>query len=266
MHIPQKSDSVLNVCQVADILIQKDNIRYIFEFGSRYGEDTIQFAEEYPNATVFAFECNPNTYNECRENLKKHPNVILSDCAVADTVGEQTFYPIDKEQTKTTWVDGNQGASSLLKASGKYPVENYVQTRTKVKVTTLETVMVEHGLPHIDILWMDVQGAEMLVLSGLNNRISDVKLIFTEVEFFEIYKDQPLFEEIKNKLENDGFIFSGFLNHGEYSGDALFLNSRLGSQAFYDFSKYGFIKIPPASNKTRFWEKVKSIWSNIFHA
>ena len=240
MHTPQKSDSFLTVCQIAEEIIGRNNIQYIFEFGARYGEDTAQFAERYPEAKIFSFECNPNTREICQENLKKYPNVIFSNSAVADSDGEVTFYPIDKETTQTTWVDGNQGASSLLKASGKYPVEEYIQTKVTVKATTLETVMKEYKIPYINILWMDVQGAEELALSGLGKRIADVQLIFTEVNFFEIYKDQPLFDEVKNKIESEGFVFAGVRSFEGFSSDALFVNSRLGSIALSDFTKYGF--------------------------
>lgn len=250
MHIPVKSDGVNNVCRVANDIIGENNIRYVFEFGSRYGEDTAQFAERYPGATVFGFECNPNTVEECRKNLSIYSNVVFSERAVTDAVGERVFYPIDKEHTITTWKDGNQGASSLFKASGKYPVEHYAQTSISVKTTTLKAVMEEHGVPRIDILWMDVQGAELLALTGLGERISDVRVIFTEVEFFEIYAGQPFFDDIKRMLDEKGFIFAGFLRRGAYAADALFVNSRCADATSCDFAKYGFALFADEATET----------------
>ena len=62
---------------IANIIIGKD-IKYIFEFGSRYGEDSIQFAKKFRNATVYSFECNPNTINECRKVTSEFKNIILT--------------------------------------------------------------------------------------------------------------------------------------------------------------------------------------------
>ncbi|MNL50802.1 hypothetical protein D3C87_1738460 [compost metagenome] len=71
---------------------------------------------------------------------------------------------------------------------------------------------------------MDIQGAELMALHGLERNISIVKLIHLEVEFMEIYKNQPLFEKINSFLKGKNFLLVGFTNYGEYSGDAIFLN------------------------------------------
>lgn len=264
-HVPEGTGNVFNVCDVANDILGKDNIKYIFEFGSRYGEDTIQFAKIYPDATIWGFECNPKTKEKCSEKLKEFNNVIFSDCAISDELGTATFFSIDEKRTETTWIDGNQGASSLFQASGKYPVEKYVQNPTVVKTTTLKQVMSEQQIPRIDIMWMDIQGAELMALRGLEEKISNVSIIFTEVEFFEIYKEQPLFGQISNFLCEKGFRFCGFLNKGEYAGDALFVNLKHPNSAKCDYLRYGF-SLPPApcSLVERCLKKVKRIFKNIF--
>jgi len=49
-------------------------------------------------------------------------------------------------------------------------------------------------------------------------------LIHTEVEFFEIYKDAPLYGEVKRYLNQNGFLLVGFTQFGAFSGDAVFVN------------------------------------------
>jgi len=205
--------------------------KVVFEFGSRYGEDTVEFARRYPKAMVYAFECNPNTLPGCRKNISSYSNIVLTEKAVSDTCGTVSFYKIDKDKTETTWEDGNQGASSLLKASGKYPVENYVQEEIEVESITLSRFIEDRHIPGIDILWMDIQGAELKALQGLGKDISRVKTIHIEVEFFEIYKDQPLFDEVKAFLNNANFELLDFSSQGDYSGDAIFVNNAFVSAA-----------------------------------
>lgn len=206
-------------------LIGDENIKIIFEFGARYGEDTVQFAIKYPHATIYTFECNPNTLPICKQNISEFKNIILTERAVSDQDGEISFFSIDKEKTITSWEDGNQGASSLFKASKKYPVENYVQKEIKVESITLKTFMKNNDIENIDILWMDIQGAELLALKGLENKLNNVKIIHLEVEFLKIYLRQPLFQNVKKFFKNKEFSFLGFTSKNIYSADAVFANN-----------------------------------------
>lgn len=237
MNIEPSLETINQLTKIADDLVGATDVSVIFEFGSRYGEDTIVFAKKYPQAIVYAFECNPNTLALCKENIQNFENIRLTEKAVSNVDGPVSFFKIDQSKTQTTWADGNQGASSLLQASGKYPVENYVQEEIKVESTTLFAFMAENNLDHIDILWMDIQGSELLALQGLAAEIARVKVIHMEVEFFEIYKDQPLFNEILNFLEDKGFELIGFTSSGEYAGDAIFIN-----QAFAPHKKITYYK------------------------
>jgi FkbM family methyltransferase len=221
--------TIAKLTEIANDLIGYDNIHTVFEFGSRYGEDSIAFALKYPKATVYAFECNTNTLPACRENISRYKNIVFTEKAVSDIDGPISFFKIDKDKTETSWPDGNQGASSLLKASGKYPIENYVQEEIKVESVTLSTFMHTNKLNSIDILWMDIQGAELLALQGLHEDVEKVKIIHLEVEFFEIYKDQPLFNEITKFLDGNNFDLIGFSSKNEFSGDAIFINRKFVS-------------------------------------
>jgi len=199
------------------------NINTIFELGARDCSETLEFNKIFPSSHIYTFECNKNTLPICRKRTRNIKNITLIEKAVSDKNSNVKFFPINKELTETTWEDGNQGASSLFQASGKYPVENYVQDEITVKSTRLDTVIKKNGIKSVDLLWMDIQGAELLALKGLGSEIHKVKIIHTEVEFFEIYKDQPLFKDIKRYLNRKGYLLASFTNFGEYSGDAIFI-------------------------------------------
>ena len=210
---------------LATNLLEEHGIRTVVDVGARDGSETREFAQRLRSARVFAFECNPQTLPACRSTVSALPNAELIEKAVAARVGPMTLFPIDPERTETTWADGNPGASSLFRASGKYPVESYAQDEITVQGTTLEAFMEERGLGSIDLLWMDIQGAEKLALKGLGTRIRDVKLVHTEVEFVEIYSGQPLFGEVKSFLNAAGFRLVAFTAMGPFSADAVFANT-----------------------------------------
>jgi FkbM family methyltransferase len=196
---------------------------YIIEVGSRDGNESKWFKLTYPKASVYAFECNPETILRCHNRSYEYGFHVI-ESAVSDKDGFRYFYQIDTQKTTTSHADGNPGASSLLKATGKYPPEQYVQNRIKVKTTRLDTFMAERGIPRIDILWMDAQGSELMVLKGLGKRINDVKMIHTEVEFFPIYERQPLFGDMDKFLKSKGFKFVTFTSRDTYAADALYIH------------------------------------------
>lgn len=196
----------------------------ILEVGSRDGRDALAFAKAHPKARVYFFECNPATLPLCREVEGLRENLRLVEKAVSNRNGKVQFYPIDPELTETTWTDGNPGASSLFRASGKYPVERYVQSQIEVDSTRLDTFLHDAGLSRVDLLWMDVQGAEKMVCEGLGKRLRDVRVMHAEVEFMEIYSGQPLFPDLKRFLKRAGFVLVGFTHLGLYSADAVFVN------------------------------------------
>jgi len=45
----------------------KNNSYIIFDVGSRDCSQSIEFYNSYPNAKIYAFECNPNTINICKK-------------------------------------------------------------------------------------------------------------------------------------------------------------------------------------------------------
>jgi FkbM family methyltransferase len=245
------SGGQLNILyNVADELIGSKNIKTIFEFGSRYGEDTAEFAIKYPGATVYAFECNPKSLAVLKEKIRPYSNIIFNENAISDTNETISFYQIDENKTKTTWADGNQGASSIFKASGKYPIEEYHQNKIEVKAVSLFSFMSENIVPGIDILWMDIQGAELKALKGLADKSAVTKIVHLEVEFIEIYDGQPLFKDINKYFIQHNFFLLGFTSRTNYSGDAIYVNRNYFTQVQIDTA---FSLIPVQKKNLQFF-------------
>ncbi len=203
------------------------DIKTILEIGARDGVETKALHHFFQNARIYSFECNPATVPLWKSNTLGIGQIETIEKAVSDKNGTISFFPIDPEKTKSDWKDGNPGASSLLQASGNYPIEQYAQKEITVQTVTLASFFKEKNIEHVDIVWMDIQGAELMALKGLEDRIRDIGIIHTEVEFMEIYKGQPLATDIISFMNSQGFLLGYFTNFGPYAGDAVFINRNM---------------------------------------
>lgn len=212
---------------IADALIGRERVRVVIEVGARDCAETLDFQRTFPNASICAFECNPATLPVCRRAVQGLARVTLTEKAVSDREGSVSFFPTDPARTITGEADGNPGASSLFRASGKFAEEQYVQNEITVEATTLERFLREQDIAAVDLLWMDIQGAELLALKGLGGRIRDVRLIHLETEFFPIYAGQPLFGEVDRFLRGHGFKLLGFTGYSRFAADAVYARADL---------------------------------------
>jgi hypothetical protein len=67
----------------------------------------------------------------------------------------------------------------------------------------------------MDLLKIDVQGAESQVFEGAAARLRDCLMVWTEVEFVPLYRDQPLFGDVDRQLRSHGLEFHSFVGTGQ---------------------------------------------------
>jgi FkbM family methyltransferase len=86
---------------------------------------------------------------------------------------------------------------------------NLVQlARTEPVETCRLDDVIEPGC--MDLLKIDVQGAEGLVFDGARERLRECLVVWTEVEFVPLYEGQPLFGDIDRTLRAAGLEFHSF--------------------------------------------------------
>lgn len=175
-------------------LIDKQSIHTIVECGSRDGLDTIALLEYFEPDVIYTFECNPESIPVCLGNIEGQDKIQFIGAAVTNVDARVPFYPTD------TTKDQNIGASSLFKHLRGFP-----QTETEVWGMRLDTFMKEFGIKHIDLLCMDIQGAEPLAIEGLGDRINDVTYIITEVANKIFYEGEMMFRNFNARLSEKGF-------------------------------------------------------------
>jgi len=220
--------------------IKNKNDEYvIFDLGSRDCLQSIEFYHEFPNSKIYAFECNPNTLSICKKNIEAFTDrITLIEGAVCDYDGFIKFYPINQEKTITTWSDGNPGASSLFQSNGCYTVEKYVQDEIVTNCHRLDSVMEKYNIPQVDILWMDLQGAELLALKGLGKYLNHVKYVYTEVSHKAIYNGQVMFSELNDFMLTNHFVAKNNLSMNGWQEDVFYERKDIYDLTSFQCNKY----------------------------
>ena len=81
----------------------------------------------------------------------------------------------------------------------------------------------------INYLQIDTQGSELDILIGFGQVLKNVKKITCEVEFVSLYKNQPLYGEVKAYLKSYGFkqtdINTKYWNQDKIFADVTFINN-----------------------------------------
>jgi FkbM family methyltransferase len=204
-----------------------DEVSVIFDIGSLHCLESSEFSKKFTNSKIYAFEANPESYSVCLDNTKDIENISVINKAVNSYDGKCTFRPINSEKTVTTWFDGNRGASSLFKANGSYDhIEKYVQDEIEVPCTRLDSFCKENDIDRIDLIWMDLQGAELIALKSLGKMLSTVKVIHTELEVNPMYDGQCLFADVNSFLIDMGFVRVYGNPNVQFGTDFIFVNKK----------------------------------------
>jgi FkbM family methyltransferase len=87
-----------------------------------------------------------------------------------------------------------------------HPELHQIQDRVNVSTTTLDKAMHEHHLASVDYLKLDVEGAELDVLSEGRQALSTASAIKVECSFLEQRIGQPLVWEMAETLRASGFL------------------------------------------------------------
>lgn len=136
------------------------------------------------------------------------PGAEVVQAALAETKGRATFTISHAAQS-----------SSLLEMnpemSNAYGADMSSKTEIDVAVTTLDDLCEERNIDRIDLLKVDVQGAERALLAGASHALRKTKYMQIEVLFVEHYRGCALFAELDNMCRQAGFDLHGltsFLN------------------------------------------------------
>lgn len=151
-------------------------------------------------ADVVGFE--PNLEAHARLLQMKGPHETYLPLAVGD--GKRHTLHHCKAQGMTSLLEPNPAVLSLFHGFDEW---SRVLRTEEVDTVRLDDVAETAGL---DLIKIDIQGAELMVLRNAAARLAGALAIHAEVEFLEMYRGQPLFADVAAFLRGHGFMFHRF--------------------------------------------------------
>jgi FkbM family methyltransferase len=199
------------------------------DIGASIGKFSSYMSDEYKIEKAILIEPISKHIPILEETFPDKKTFLIINAAIADTSAETDFYfneDADFVSSLLRILDKNEELNSLNIAE---PVS------IKVKALTLNHIVKEQKLSHIDLIKIDVQGAEHLVLRGGIGALKMTRLVYTEFSYKPLYENSSTFFDLYKIFYENNFILvhtsNGYSSaNGELlQGDALFVNRALMS-------------------------------------
>jgi FkbM family methyltransferase len=195
--------------------------RTVFDVGANCGQFLDHLRLHYPKAAVYAFEPSPATFCALSAKAAKMKNTSTFNIALGAFAG------------KTTLLENvNSDMSSILQLGSQG--WGRIERQTEIDIHTIDDFCRERSISRIDILKSDTQGYDLEVFKGAQRMMREnrVSLVYSEINFDEMYKNLPPFDEIFRFLREQNFVLAAFYKmefKRQIVGwtDALFVNKHL---------------------------------------
>ena len=173
----------------------------IVEAGAFDGRDTLSFSQRWPYGRIYAFEPLPTLANKVRNSTVGCQNVTVVESALApNNAGTLILFSFDP-------VTSEHGSSSLLPPGDHLEVAPEILFNREVTVTAISADNWHRsvGSPVIDLLWLDLQGAELIVLQYGQRLLEATQCCHIEVSKKPLYQGGATFEDVKQFFTSRGF-------------------------------------------------------------
>jgi len=180
-----KSTSV--EAHLKDLVTRGVDFKNVFDVGAYKGQWTKSVKRFLPsNTNYFLFEPNTKHNPELEEIGHPYFNFLL---------GHQDNLSVDFYSV------GNTGDSYYKEVNPIYGDENVVNVQMK----TLDSVILEFGLPQPDLLKLDTQGSELDILRGSIKTLEHTKAVIVELPISSLNPGAPSIQDTLNFMAKHAF-------------------------------------------------------------
>ena len=142
--------------------------RTIVDAGANIGLAAIYFANRYPDAKIISIEPEEGNFKALQRNVAPYPNIVPLHAALWD------------KNEEISLVDPGLGEWGFMTEGGGNG-QSRSKVRSLVQAMTVDRIMRDYGIEKIDILKIDIEGAEKEVFRDTSPWISKVDAIIIEL-------------------------------------------------------------------------------------
>tara|TARA_B100001057_G_scaffold500057_1_gene613218 strand:- start:5177 stop:5881 length:705 start_codon:yes stop_codon:yes gene_type:complete len=188
-HKYQNKNQTVNTNFILKSLHDKNyKPNYIVDVGCGHGEWTKKMMKYFYKSNFLLFDANEDNKEKLEELKNKNNNISYKITLLSDDNKDYKFYKMGY-------------GSSIYEE----------QTSHKRKVQNIKSIRLIDVLPEElkksknNMIKLDVQGAELKILNGLNELINKFEIIILETSLHGYNKNAPLFNEVLNFMINKNY-------------------------------------------------------------
>ncbi|MEM8780717.1 MAG: FkbM family methyltransferase, partial [Cyanobacteria bacterium P01_G01_bin.49] len=214
-----------------------------------------------PNLTILGFDADEDACDQDNARLAQQPiswTERYIPLALSDKVEEKTLYVTNAVHCSSLYPPNEALLSRFMGMKDGIKLDFTIDLPT----TTLEQFCQDEDIQQIDFLQVDVQGADFDVLKGAGSLLDKTVLgLQIEVEFAKMYQNQPLFPEIDQYCQTQGFALFDLITKDGWcrrprACSPIFSSQRIGQLLWADAL---YLRDPIHNEKSSIWQSPTTI-------
>ena len=195
------------------------NINTVFDIGANVGQFAKEIRALLPRSKIYSFEPVKECFEKLSSNFKNDNNFQALNIALGETTGKSTI-------NKSSYTPSSS-LLSMAESHKKLFPHSRNSEKEEIEIKRLDDIYREVKPEKELLVKVDTQGYEDKVISGGIQTFSDAKVLIIETSFVKLYENQPLFDQIHDKMRSLNFSYRGSLHQkiDQKTGEVIFEDS-----------------------------------------
>ena len=169
--------------------------------------------EDYQNQNILLVEPVPYNISLLKKNTAKYNNIKIETSALSDKNEIKKFYYVKPDAIEKLGKHWASGIGSFDKhhilnhKNKRFKIENSDIEEIEIQYLTFSDLINKYSITSVDMLQIDVEGAEFEILNSIDfKKILIKKIIFEFKHFDGTFKEDSKLKLIKDKLTNFNYL------------------------------------------------------------
>ena len=169
--------------------------------------------EDYQNQNILLVEPVPYNISLLKKNTAKYNNIKIETSALSDKNEIKKFYYVKPDAIEKLGKHWASGIGSFDKhhilnhKNKRFKIENSDIEEIEIQYLTFADLINKYSITSVDMLQIDVEGAEFEILNSIDfKKILIKKIIFEFKHFDGTFKEGSKLKLIKDKLTNFNYL------------------------------------------------------------